>query len=141
MVLYTLARYKAGIRLAPALTLVYAVSALSTPPTPITGIRRFAARKVCANFCVESSKRGAPLRPPGSSCLASKRFLGRVVVVLETIIPEIPLDTATSTISWMSSFVKSGAIFRSKGSGRFGSLFFNEALINVFKSSSSFSTC
>ena len=77
---------------------------------------------------------GAPLKPPLSLWLGLFQFsqlrnvkgytyshthlfnvLGRSMVVLETISPSTFSSNATSAMSFLSSFVRSGAIFTSSG--------------------------
>ncbi|CAM4523948.1 hypothetical protein COEX109129_40395 [Corallococcus exiguus] len=62
---------------------------------------------------LDSSRTGAPDRPPASfECLCSK---GRVRVVLVAMSPDSPRAIATSTTSSTASGVRSGAIFRNSG--------------------------
>lgn len=46
--------------------------------------------------CVESSRRGFPLRPPGSVRCGLRRLLGRLTVVLLTISPSTPICRSSS---------------------------------------------
>lgn len=105
---------------APARIFSRASCPLLTPPTPIMGTRPAggargqdgtgnAARPpspvlpspwvrvyISLMVCVDSSRRGFPLRPPGSVRCLLRRLLGRLTVVLLTISPSTPSCRSSS---------------------------------------------